>query len=254
MKAPGNLASHDLQLAVVLPTYNEAENLPALVAALLALPLTLRILVVDDNSPDGTGAVAERLKAAHPGRLEVLHRKRKAGLGPAYLAGFRQVLTWDVDAIAQMDADFSHPPELLPRMAATLRHGYDLVIGSRYVPGGGVDPKWPRWRQGLSRFGNRYARTILGLPWRDLTSGYRLWRKTSLAALPLERIRSNGYVFLVEMAYVSYLLGYRVAEVPFLFLDRRHGRSKMSLAIQVEAALRVWTLRRAYRDLRSRRG
>lgn len=234
----------------MLPTYNEAENLPRLVSALFALDLPLRVLVVDDNSPDGTGEIAEALKARHPGRLEVLHRTRKGGLGTAYLAGFRRALAWGAEAVGEMDADFSHPPERLPVMWRTLQEGYDLVIGSRYVPGGGVDERWPFWRKALSAFGNFYARTILNLPIRDLTGGYRLYRRQALERLPLARVRSTGYVFQVELAYLAHLLGLRVAEVPIYFADRRWGESKMTLRIQIEAAFRVWQLRRVYRDLR----
>ncbi len=239
-----------MNLVIVLPTYNEAENLPRLISALFALGLPLRVLVVDDNSPDGTGDVAEQLKAQHPGRLEVLHRARKGGLGPAYLAGFRQALAWGAEAIGQMDADFSHPPDRLPVMMQALEAGHDVIIGSRYVPGGSVDERWPFWRKALSAFGNFYARTILGLPIRDVTGGYRLYRREALERIPLHRVRSTGYVFQVEMAYLAYLLGMQVAEVPIYFADRRWGESKMTLRIQIEAAFRVWQLRHAYRDLR----
>lgn len=239
-----------MNLVIVLPTYNEAENLPRLVSALFALDLPLRVLVVDDNSPDGTGEIAEALKAQHPGRLEVLHRARKGGLGPAYLAGFRRALAWGAEAVGEMDADFSHPPERLPVMWHTLQEGYDMVIGSRYVSGGSVDERWPFWRKALSAFGNFYARTILGLPIRDVTGGYRLYRRQALERLPLERVRSTGYVFQVELVYLAHLLGLRVAEVPIHFADRRWGESKMTLRIQLEAALRVWQLRHVYRDLR----
>ncbi len=239
-----------MRILVVIPTYNEAENLPRLVSALFALPLDVRVLVVDDNSPDGTGDVAERLKARTPDRVHVLHRAEKNGLGPAYLAGFREALKTDADAIGQMDADFSHQPDVLPRMAALLEnHQADVVLGSRYVPGGRLDERWPLWRKGLSTFGNFYARTILHMPVRDVTGGYRLWRRDTLAAMQLERIRANGYIFQVEMAYVAHKLGFRIAEVPIYFQERRWGESKMSFRIQVEAALGVWQLLWRYRDL-----
>lgn len=239
-----------MSLVIVIPTYNEAENLPRLVSALFALALPLRVLVVDDNSPDGTGEIADALKAEHPGRLDVLHRARKGGLGPAYLAGFRHALAWGAEAVGEMDADFSHPPERLPVMWRTLQEGYDVVIGSRYAPGGSVDKRWPFWRKALSAFGNFYARTILHLSIRDATGGYRLYRRQALERIPLERVRSTGYVFQVELAYLAHLLGLRVAEVPIYFADRRWGESKMTLRIQLEAALRVWQLRQVYRDLR----
>ncbi len=234
---------------MVLPTYNEAENLPLMVSALLALDLPVRILVVDDNSPDGTGEIAEDLKAAHPGRLEVLHRPRKGGLGPAYLAGFRRALAWGAEVVGQMDVDFSHPPDRLPAMMATLAQGYDVVLGSRYVAGGRLDETWPFWRRALSAFGNGYARVLLGLPIRDVTGGFRLFRREALERLPLHRVRSTGYVFQVEIAYLAHRLGLRMAEVPIYFAERQRGESKMSLRIQLEAALRVWQLRWQYRDL-----
>jgi dolichol-phosphate mannosyltransferase len=237
-----------LKIFVVTPTYNEAENLPRLVSALFALPLDLHILVVDDNSPDGTGKIADEL-AKKDGRIQVLHRPGKLGLRSAYLNAFQQVLQEDVDAIVQMDADFSHDPAVLTNMAARIE-SCDLVIGSRYVEGGSVDERWPLWRKELSAFGNLYARSILGFPLSDVTTGYRMWRREALQSMPLERIRSNGYVFLVEMAYLAYCLEYRISEVPIYFADRRWGKSKMSFKIQSEAALRVWQLWWNYRDVR----
>jgi len=240
-----------LRITVIVPTYNEAENLPRLVSALFALPLDLTILIVDDNSPDGTGRIADELAAAHSGKVDVLHRPGKQGLRSAYLTGFRQALEAGAEAIAQMDADFSHDPAELARMAARLET-CDVTLGSRYVPGGSVDDRWPLWRKELSAFGNFYARTILGFPLRDVTTGYRLWRRETLLGMPLERIRANGYIFLVEMAYMAYSLEYRFGEVPIYFADRRWGKSKMSFKIQLEAALRVWLVRWAYRDLRAK--
>ncbi len=237
-----------MHIALVIPTYNEAENLPGLISALFSLPLDLSILIVDDNSPDGSGQIAEALSARYP-KLRVLHRPAKQGLRSAYLSGFREVLTWDIEAIGQMDADFSHDPNTLPEMVARLQT-CDVVFGSRYVRGGSVDRRWPIWRKGLSRFGNFYARTILGLPLHDVTTGYRLWRREALQGMPLERIQANGYVFLVEMAYLAYLLDYSLKEVPIYFSDRKWGKSKMSLRIQLEAALRVWQVKWAYRDIR----
>ena len=237
-----------MNITVVTPTYNEAENLPKLVSAIFSLPLELRVLVVDDNSPDGTGRIADEL-AAKDGRLTVLHRPGKLGLRSAYLNAFQHVMQGDTDAIVQMDADFSHDPAVLPEMAARIA-SCDVVIGSRYVEGGSVDERWPLWRKGLSAFGNFYARSILGFPLRDVTTGYRMWRRETLQSMPLERIRSNGYVFLVEMAYLAHCLEYDIREVPIYFADRRWGKSKMSFKIQSEAALRVWQVWWNYRDVR----
>jgi dolichol-phosphate mannosyltransferase len=239
-----------VQLTVVIPTFNEAENLPGLVSALFGLPIPeLGLLVVDDHSPDGTGEIAEQLSQAHPGRLVVTHRAGKLGLGSAYIFGFSQALEAGAQAVAQMDADFSHPPDKLVDLMQALR-SCDVAMGSRYVPGGSVDKNWPLWRRSLSAFGNWYARLILGLPIRDVTGGFRLWRRETLLGMPLERVRSNGYAFQVEMAYLATRLGYRFLEVPFYFADRRWGHSKMSARIQREAALRVWQMRFEYRHLK----
>lgn len=238
-----------MKLTVVVPTYNEAENLDKLVSALFRLPIPdLSLLVVDDNSPDGTGELAEKLAREHTGHFNVLHRQGKLGLGTAYLEGFRAALESGAEAIAQMDADFSHPPELLVTLLDMI-NCCDVVLGSRYVPGGAVDQRWPIWRRGLSAFGNYYARTILQLPVRDATGGFRLWHRRTLLNMPLERVRSNGYGFQVEITYLAYRLGYSFREVPFYFADRRWGKSKMSLRIQVEAAIRVWQMLFEYRDL-----
>jgi dolichol-phosphate mannosyltransferase len=237
------------RITVVVPTYNEAENLPKLVSALFSLPLPeLDLLVVDDNSPDGTGHLAENFGKEYPGRIAVLHRTSKQGLGTAYIAGFRYALRQGAEAVLQMDADFSHPIEKIPAMVSALA-GADVVVGSRYVPGGSVDKDWPFWRKALSAWGNYYARTILRLSLRDVTGGFRLWRCEVLEAIPLEKVKSNGYVFQVEMAYIAVKSGYRFAEVPIYFADRRWGKSKMNFRIQVEAALRTWTLLWRYRDL-----
>lgn len=238
-----------VQLTVVIPTYNEALNLPKLVDDLFTLPLEgLQVLIVDDNSPDGTGEVADNLKERYRGRLSVIHRQGKLGLGSAYLHGFRQALDSGTEAVAQMDADFSHPPEMLLTMLDTLS-SCDVVVGSRYISGGSVDKKWPLWRKALSAFGNFYARTILWLPVRDVTSGFKVWRRDTLLGMPLQRVRSNGYAFQIEMTYLAHRLGYRVQEVPFYFPDREWGESKMSFRIQAEAALRVWQMRFEYREL-----
>jgi dolichol-phosphate mannosyltransferase len=237
-----------LKITVVTPTYNEAENLPKLVSSVFALPIDLRLLVVDDNSPDGTGQIADEL-AAQDARLSVLHRPGKLGLRSAYLSAFQHVFQGDADAIVQMDADMSHDPAVLTKMAQRIE-SCDVVIGSRYVEGGSVARRWPQWRKSLSAFGNFYARSILGFPLRDVTTGYRMWRRETLQSMPLDRIRSNGYVFLVEMAYLAYCLEYHICEVPIHFADRRWGKSKMSFRIQSEAALRVWQVWWNYHDVR----
>ncbi|HZM00582.1 MAG TPA: polyprenol monophosphomannose synthase [Planctomycetota bacterium] len=242
-----------MQLKVVLPTYNEAENLPRMVAELLALPLPgarLSILVVDDNSPDGTGAIADRLAAGSSGRVTVLHRPGKEGLARAYLAGIQQALDAGADLVLQMDCDFSHPPRFIPDLLAALPEA-DLVVGSRYVAGGRLDPEWAWWRKLLSWFANSvYVRTILGIPVHDATGGFRLWRRQTLSGMDLQRrIGSTGYVFLVELSYVAWRLGYRIREVPIEFPDRAAGDSKMNFAIQLEAARRVFEVRRRHRGL-----
>jgi dolichol-phosphate mannosyltransferase len=239
-----------VKYTVIVPTYNEAENLPKLVSAFFALPLAdLNLILVDDNSPDGTGALADQFSAQYNGRMSVIHRPGKMGLGSAYITGFHYALEHDADAIGQMDADFSHPIEKIVEMAGQINK-YDFVIGSRYTKGGSLDEKWPIWRKGLSAWGNFYARTILNMPIRDCTGGFRLIRREALLGMPLDRIRSNGYVFQVETAYVASRLGYLFCEIPIHFADRRWGKSKMDFRIQAEAAWRVWQLLPAYRDLR----
>ncbi len=240
-----------MKTMMVLPTYNEAENLPKLAEAIFALPdVEISLLVVDDNSPDGTGALAEELAEKYPGKVFVMHREGKKGLASAYIEGFGQALQMDTEAVGMMDSDFSHEPKRLPAMVDALENA-DLVIGSRYVEGGGVDEDWPLWRKGLSAFGNFYARTILGLNVRDATTGYRIWRKEKLKTFPLERVLSSGYVFLVELVYLATKLGYRIVEVPIYFPDRKWGKSKMNFRIQAEAAFRVWQVRMAHRDVHS---
>ncbi len=239
-----------MRITVIIPTYNEAENLPPLFSALFSLPLSeLSVLVVDDNSPDGTGQIADEMVKTYPGRVSVLHRKAKSGLRTAYLEGFTKAIAAGAEAVAQMDADFSHDPKKLVELVAALESA-DVVLGSRYVEGGSVDDQWPIWRKWLSAFGNLYARTILRMPLRDITTGYRLWRREAILGMPLDRIQSNGYIFLVEMAYMAYSLEYRFAQVPIHFADRRWGKSKMSLRIQVEAAARVWQVKANFSDLR----
>ncbi len=239
-----------MKTTIVIPTYNEAENLKKLVDALLEIP-ELSLLIVDDNSPDGTGEIADQLKESLNGRLDVMHRAGKQGLGTAYIQGFQYAMQHGAEAVGQMDADFSHPIDKLPVMM-NLLPAYDFVLGSRYVPGGSLDESWPFWRKFLSGFGNVYARVILGMSIRDVTGGYRLWKRETLQGMPLERVRSNGYIFQVEMAYVASKLGYVCKETPIHFADRRWGKSKMSFRIQYEAAIRTWVLRRRYRDLKNK--
>jgi dolichol-phosphate mannosyltransferase len=233
---------------VVIPTYNEAENLEKLVSALLDIPINLHILIVDDNSPDGTGLLADRLSSRLPGSVQVIHRTGKLGLSSAYLQAFQKLITEKVDAIAHMDADFSHDPASLLKMVEYLDK-YDVVVGSRYIHGGSTDETWPLWRKALSAWGNFYARTILGLPVRDVTGGYRIWRRETLEHMPLEKVKSSGYVFMVEMIYLAHSLNYKIREVPIHFQERRFGKSKVSFKIQVEAALRVWQVLFSYRNL-----
>jgi dolichol-phosphate mannosyltransferase len=237
-----------MRITIILPTYNEAENLPKLVSALFSLPLDLNVLIVDDNSPDGTGKVGDALAGQYPEKVFVLHRAGKLGLRSAYMEGFKKAFEQGAGAVVQMDADFSHDPAVLPEMARQIATN-DVVIGSRYVKGGSLDDNWPIWRKALSGFGNFYARTILQSPLHDMTTGYRMWRREALQAMPLDRIRSSGYIFLVEMAYVAYLMGFRIKEVPIHFADRRWGKSKMSLKIQMEAAMRIWDVKHHYRDI-----
>jgi dolichol-phosphate mannosyltransferase len=237
-----------LQIVTVIPTYNESANLTQLVADLFSLPVDLHVLVVDDNSPDGTGEIADDL-SRQDSRVSVIHREGKLGLRSAYLNGFRKALEGGADAVVQMDADFSHDPNQIPVMLQKLS-SCDVVFGSRYVPGGSVDDHWPLWRKSLSNFANFYARGILELPQRDITTGFRLWRQETLSGLPFDRIQSNGYIFLVEMAYLAHCLQYKIGEVPIYFADRRWGKSKMSVKIQIEAAFRIWSVKWNYRDLR----
>ena len=180
-----------------------------------------------------------------------IHRSGKMGIGSAYIQGFRQAIANGADYVGQMDADFSHPIDKIPELVAVLDN-YDFALGSRYVAGGSLDENWPFWRKLLSGFGNLYARTILGMKIRDVTGGFRLWKKETLQAMPLERIRSNGYIFQVEMAYVASRLGFISKEIPIHFADRRWGKSKMSFRIQLEAAFRTWVLLGMYRDLQGK--
>jgi dolichol-phosphate mannosyltransferase len=237
-------------VVVVVPTYNERLNIEALILSVLELGPRYRVLVVDDGSPDGTGALADALAAAHPGRVEVIHHAAKGGLGPAYIAGFRRALELAPDLVAQMDADFSHDPTALPRLVAPTREA-DLVVGSRYVPGGGTTG-WPLWRRLMSRMGGRYASAVLGAPVSDLTSGFKVWRPTTLKGIAIDGLRSDGYAFTIEATWRALKHGARVVEVPIVFTDRVAGASKLSRRIVFEAALLVWKLRWEARSSRTK--
>jgi dolichol-phosphate mannosyltransferase len=239
-----------MKAIVVVPTFNEAANLPAFVPAVLEQGVRgLGMLIVDDASPDGTGHLADDLAARWPGRVEVLHRRGRRGLGSAYVAGFRRALEAGADVVVQMDADFSHAPGDVPRLVAALA-GYDVAIGSRYVCGGVISDDWSPGRRALSRWANAYSRTILGLKMRDATAGFKAWRRTALEAIDLGRISSEGYVFQVEMAYLCERLGLRISEVPITFEERHDGRSKMTLGIKLDSAAGVFRIRRRHRGIR----
>lgn len=239
-----------MHLTVVIPTYNEAENIEAMTEALFALDIpSLELLIVDDESPDGTGRMADALAAAHPGRMHVMHRTGRRGLGLAYIDGFRWALDHGADYVVQMDCDFSHAPDYIPQFLSHIQD-YDVVVGSRYVQGGKTDEGWGWGRWLLSWWANSiYARLILGTRIKDITAGFKCWRRETLQGIDLDRIHSQGYIFQVEMAYVTERLGYRVLEIPIYFPDRREGESKMSMRVKVEAALRVWEVRQRHHHL-----
>jgi dolichol-phosphate mannosyltransferase len=225
-----------LRATLVLPTYNERENLPQLVAAIDELPVRLHIIIVDDNSPDGTGQMADELAARGPD-IEVIHRTQKMGLGSAYAWGFRQAIGEDADVILTMDADFSHHPQYLPKLIEASRH-YDLVIGSRYVPCGGVRD-WDWQRKALSWGANTLSHMVLGLQARDCTAGFRCYRRSVLEAIRPDTIRASGYSYLIEMLYRCQRYGFSVGEVPIVFTDRRLGQSKISSDEIIKAGLTV---------------
>jgi len=226
---------------ICLPTYNERANIEPMLRALQ--PLGVRVLVIDDNSPDGTGEIADRL-AAELDFVSVLHRERKEGLGPAYVAGFRRALADGAELILEMDCDFSHDPEDVPRLIAACEQGADLALGSRYVPGGGTE-NWGRGRRIVSTGGSWYARTLLGVGVRDLTGGFKCYRRQVLERIDLDAVRSLGYAFQIETTYRTIRAGFSVVEVPIVFSDRTEGTSKMSRAIVLEAVSRVPALRLA---------
>jgi dolichol-phosphate mannosyltransferase len=226
---------------LILPTYNEAENIGPFVAAVLEnLPANARVLIVDDSSPDGTGEIADRMAAEHEA-VGVLHRPLREGLGPAYIAGFREALAGGAELILEMDSDFSHEPAHLPSLLEAIE-GADLAIGSRYVRGGGVGD-WGAMRRAISRGGSAYSRLVLGVEVKDMTGGFKCFRREVLEAIDLDAIRSKGYAFQVELTYRVVQKGFRVVEVPIVFRDRRVGSSKMSRAIVAEAIWRVPLLR-----------
>lgn len=233
-----------MRVTVVVPTYNERDNLPVAVERLTALPVPdLHVLVVDDNSPDGTGEVADKLAVDLPDVVSVLHRTEKDGLGRAYIAGITRALDEGADVVIQMDADLSHPAEVVPAMLEELKKpGVGVVLGSRYVPGGSTAAEWKWYRKALSAWANFYVNAILRLGIKDATAGFKAWHADTLRAIDIESIRSNGYSFQVEMNYRAKKQGIDIAEVPIRFEERTLGDSKMSLAVQLESALMPWKL------------
>ncbi len=225
---------------VVIPTYNERESLDGLVRQILAHD-GFRVMIVDDQSPDGTGDLAEALAREFPGRVEVVHRTDKRGLGRSYVEGFSRALRQDVDLICQMDADFSHDPKYLPALVEAVGV-YDVVIGSRYLTGISV-VNWPLHRLILSAFANRYIRVVTGLSAHDCTGGFRCWRKEALARIRLDRIMSDGYAFMVEILFEASRHGCRIGEVPIVFVERRLGTSKLSSGVLLESVIMPWRLR-----------
>jgi dolichol-phosphate mannosyltransferase len=224
---------------VVIPTYNEVENLRPMVEQVL--PLGCDVLVVDDGSPDGTGDLAEDLRASCNGHVDVLHRPGKQGLGTAYVAGFKRALKSDYAFVLEMDSDFSHDPKYLPSFLERAQ-GADLVLGSRYIPGGGT-VNWNVLRRLISKSGSLYSQLVLGLPYRDLTGGFKCFRRQVLESIDLETVRSNGYAFQIELTYRAHRRGFRIVELPIVFYERRVGASKMSKDIVIEAMLMVWRFR-----------
>jgi len=229
---------------VIIPTFNEVENLPRILPRVLEQGPAIDVLIVDDASPDGTGVLADEMAQRYPGRIRTLHREGKGGLGPAYLAGFSWGLEQGYDRLCEMDADLSHPPEKLGDMIdAILLYNNDFVIGSRYVDGKVTVVNWPIGRLLISLLGNFYARAVTGLPASDATGGYNLFRREVLASIGLDRVRTNGYAFQVELKFRAWKAGYRFAEIPIVFTERDKGESKMSRRIVAEAVWRVWQIR-----------
>ena len=239
-----------MKTLVLIPTYNEKENLPILVKELMAIP-GVHVMVLDDQSPDGTGAVADQLAAEFPGRVMPLHRTGQRGLGVSYLEGFHRAIESDFDFVGQMDADLSHDPKYMPAMIELAARSADLVIGSRYLNGISV-VNWPLRRIILSQFANFYIRTVTGLRLRDITTGYRIWRRTSLAKLPLDRIVSDGYAFLLDVTFMAADAGLRIEESPIIFVERRQGASKLSSGVLVESLFTPWKLILRHGRIRAR--
>jgi dolichol-phosphate mannosyltransferase len=233
-----------MKALILIPTYNERDNLPLLAQGLLALDNT-ELLVIDDGSPDGTGEIADDLARRYPDRVSVMHRTGTRGLGRSYLDGFRAALGRDAEVVCQMDADLSHDPKFLPAMFAAIARGADLVIGSRYQGEGRVE-NWPLRRKMLSAFANVYIRTVTGLAVHDCTSGYRCWRRTALGKLQLESIASEGYAFLTEVIFQAAAAGNRIEEVPIVFVERRQGASKLSSSVLLESLKTPWRLAQKY--------
>lgn len=236
------MANIDEQTVILVPTYNERDNIESFVASVREVIPSASVLIIDDNSPDGTGAVADRMAEADPQHVHVLHRTKKEGLGRAYLAGFAWGLSRNYERFFEMDADFSHDPAHLPAFVAALNAGADVVVGSRGVEGGRVEG-WGLGRHVISKGGSLYSRLVLGVGVRDLTTGYKAFTRRALLAIGLDRVRSNGYGFQVEMSYRALNRGLKLVEVPIVFVDRRVGKSKMSRRIFVEAMGIVWRLR-----------
>jgi dolichol-phosphate mannosyltransferase len=236
---------------VIIPTYNEASNLAKITSAIYDLKIEdLEILIVDDASPDGTGQLADQLVLQYPGRFHVMHRAGKLGLGTAYIQGFKWSIDHGADYIIHMDADFSHSPGYLPQMLALIPD-YEVVVGSRYVKGGRLDERWSWYRRLLSWWANSvWVRVILGTKTKDATAGFKCWQAKALQNIGLDRVHSTGYVFMVEMCYLSEKLGFRIKEIPIYFAERSVGDSKMDSAIKIEAALRVFEIRMRYRSLK----
>ncbi len=235
---------------VVIPTYNEVENLAKITSAVFELGVDgLEILVVDDASPDGTGQVADQLANQYEGRFHVMHRAGKLGMGSAYVQGLQWAVDQGAQYIIHMDADFSHPPSAIPEMLAYIPQ-YDVVVGSRYTAGGQLDERWSFYRKLLSWWANSvWVRIILGTQTKDATAGYKCWKAPALQQIGLERIRSNGYIFQVEMCYLAERLGFRIKEIPIYFAERTSGQSKMDNGIKIEAAMRVFDIRRRLHNL-----
>jgi len=234
------MADSEKKALIIFPTYNEKENIEQITGAVLAQDERVHVLIVDDNSPDGTGQIADRMAADNP-RINALHREKKSGLGTAYIHGFKWAIAHNFDYIFEMDADFSHSPDYLPDFLEAI-DGYDVVLGSRYISGVNV-VNWPMSRLLLSYYANVYSRIVTGLPVRDATGGFKCFRREVLEALNLDAVKSNGYTFQIEMSMRAWVRGFRIKEIPIVFTDRQQGASKMSKKIVREAIWMVWWLR-----------